>query len=138
GNGVDTANVFSDTRGLLNGVTTKFGATQYASLAYTRDDAGRVTGVTNGAVTSNTENWNYGYDDLGELITADNVGQSSQDRSYAYDLAGNMTCNSGIDSSIANASRKTYCQSNTNIAYPPQGAGSVRPHAPASIVGQSV
>src|SRR5439155_431345 len=59
-------------------------------------------------------------------------------RSYAYDLAGNMVCNSGIDTSIAAASRRTYCQTNTNIAYPAQGAGSVRPHAPTSIVGQSV
>src|SRR5438105_11557790 len=41
-------------------------------------------------------------------------------------------------STIVGTSRKTYCQTNTNIAYPTQGASSVRPHAPTSIVGQSV
>ena len=61
-----------------------------------------------------------------------------QDRSYAYDLAGNMICNSGIDPAIAAASRKTYCDTNHNIDYPAQGATSVRPHAPSSIIGQPV
>jgi YD repeat-containing protein len=49
-----------------------------------------------------------------------------------------MTCNSGIDSGIAEANRKTWCQSHTNINYPAQGASSVRPHAPIGIVGQNV
>jgi RHS repeat-associated protein len=51
-----------------------------------------------------------------------------------------MVCNSGIDASIANGSRKTWCDSsgNWNITYPTQGPSAVRPHGPSAIVGQSV
>ena len=66
-------------------------------LVYGRDEAGRVESVVNNALASNTENWTYDYDDFGQLLSADNAGANIQDRSYAYDLAGNMTCNSGID-----------------------------------------
>src|SRR5205823_9631229 len=128
GNGVETDN-FYDSRGFLSSVTTKLGATQHMDLAYSRDPAGRVIQVTNDAVTNNTENWIYVYDDFGQLIKADNLGQSGPDRSYAYDITGNMTCNSGIDSSIAAADRKSWCLTNTNIVYPTQGASSGHPHA---------
>jgi RHS repeat-associated protein len=108
-------------------------------LNYHRYDDGRIKGVTNATVATHTEeDWVYDYDDFGQLVIADNVGASAQGRSYRYDFAGNMICNSGIDSSIPAANRKTYCAGTSNIAYPTQGASAVRPHAPTAIVGQNV
>ena len=65
-------------------------------LTYTRDLAGRITGVSNSAVAGNAENWTYGYNDLGDLILADNLGDNTQDQTWSYDLAGNMLTNSKV------------------------------------------
>lgn len=122
GNGVTTSYAYNVQRALLSGVTVSNGATALMGLTYTRDFSGRITAVTNGAVTSNVENWIYSYNDLGELIAADNQGDNTQDQSWTYDLAGNMLTNSKVG---------TY-------TYPTQGPTAVRPHAPTAIAGQPV
>jgi hypothetical protein len=70
--------------------------------------------------------WAYSYDGLDRLTFADNAAGSADDRSFAYDAAGNMTWNSGL------------CAASPNLTYPTQGAGAVRPHAPTAICGVSV
>jgi YD repeat-containing protein len=98
-NGVTTTDTYDPDRFWLDRIQTTVVSGTGNDLDYhDRDEAGRIKSVTNSAVTSQTEDWTYSYDDFGQLTKADNQGQNSQDRSYAHDLAGNMTCNSGIDS----------------------------------------
>lgn len=122
GNGVTTSYAYNAQRAFLTGITTNNGATSLMGLTYTRDFSGRITAVSNSTVTSNVENWTYGYSDLGDLISADNQGDNAQDQTWTYDLAGNMLTNSKVG---------TY-------VYPTQGLTAVRPHTPTSIAGQSV
>ncbi|WP_119392168.1 RHS repeat-associated core domain-containing protein [Taklimakanibacter lacteus] len=122
GNGVTTSYAYNVQRAFLNGITVNNGATPLMGLAYTRNGAGRIDGVTNSAVASNVENWTYSYSDLGDLIAADNQGDNAQDQTWTYDLAGNMLTNSKVG---------TY-------VYPTQGPAAVRPHAPLTIAGQAV
>jgi RHS repeat-associated protein len=99
------------------------GATNLLSLGYTRNPRGLITAITS-PVPANS--WNYGYDLLDRLITADNGAGTADDRSYAYDDADNLIYNSGL------------CAANPNLAYPAQGPAAVRPHAPTSICGTAV
>ena len=87
-------------------------------LTYARNAKGMVTGVTSPDLG---RSWAYGYDLLDRLVSADNLGGTADDRSYAYDDADNMTYNSGL------------CAANPNLVYPTQGATSARPHAPTSV-----
>ena len=53
--------------------------------------------------------WTYGYDLLDRLVSADNLGGTADDRSYAYDDADNMIYNSEL------------CAANPNLVYPTLG-----------------
>jgi RHS repeat-associated protein len=59
------------------------------------------------------------------------LGDSAQDRGYAYDLADNLIYNSAL--AWAGCS-----MGSPNMTYPAQGAASGRPHAPVSICGTPV
>jgi YD repeat-containing protein len=63
--------------------------------------------VSNSAVAGNIENWTYGYNDLGDLISADNLGDNNQDQTWSYDLAGNMLTN--FINTYTNSTRGTTC-----------------------------
>lgn len=68
-------------------------------------------------------------DAYGQLTSADNLSGTAEDRSYAYDAAGNMTRNSGL------------CAANPNMVYPSggmAGATSFHKHAPNTICGSTV
>ncbi len=87
-------------------------------LTYTRGIRGRVIRIDS---PDSTRAWAYGYDALDRLISADNLGGTAEDRSYAYDDADNLIANSALCAGAA----LTY------------GAGG-RPHAPAAICGAPV
>ena len=120
GNGATAAYAYHPSRGWLNSVTAAKSSTTLVSQTYTRNLAGMVTAIAGPAPE---QTWTYAYDDLGRLITAD-AGGTTIDQTFRYDLADNMVFNSALCTGTAN-----------NIAYPTQGAGAVRPHAPSSVCG---
>ncbi len=63
------------------------------------------------------DNWNYTYDNLGRLTTADNVGTDAYDSTYTYDQIGRMKSGTGIGA----------------MTYPAVGDGHV--HAPTTVGG---
>ncbi len=88
-------------------------------LSYSRNAKGMVTGI---ASPDPTRAWAYGYDALDRLVSADNLGGTAEDRSYAYDDADNLIANSAL------------C-SGSGLVYV---AGAPRPHAPVSICGAPI
>jgi RHS repeat-associated protein len=120
GGGVSTEFGYNDARGFLSRVVTRKGGQTVMDLSYTRDARGLVTGI---ASPDPTRSWAYGYDGLGRLVSADNLGGTADDRSFAYDDADNVTANSGL------------C-AGAGLVYPAPGAP--RPHAPVSICGTPV
>ncbi|MBI4924142.1 MAG: hypothetical protein HY834_20595 [Devosia nanyangense] len=109
-NGVSTTYSYNAQRGWLNSVVTTKGATTIESLTYTHDFAGRITAVTGSRAN---ESWSYGYDGLDRLLSAANTNTPALSRSFAYDLGGNLTSNSGVGS----------------YGYPTQGSVASQPHA---------
>jgi RHS repeat-associated protein len=106
-------------------------------VRYDRDAKGRITAAKtmkadDFSQADPAQSWSYTYDALGQLILADNHDPRIRDISYAYDLGGNMTCNSGLSAAPIDCAQAA----NQNIFYPAQGAGSVRPHAPLSVAGE--
>ncbi len=118
GGGVTTLFSYNDKRGFLTGVLTKRGGQPLLDLSYVRDNKGLVTRINS---ADPARAWAYGYDALDRLISADNLGGSAEDRTYAYDDADNLTVNSALCGGTA-------------LSY---GAGG-RPHAPSSICGAAV
>ena len=114
GTGTRTVSTYDAARGWLVNRSTTMGAAQLQSLTYSRGPTGRIEAVTG---ASAAESWSYSYDTLDRLVRADNQGGDPLDEAYAYDLAGNMVSNSRVGA----------------YAYPAQGPGSVRPHAPVRI-----
>ncbi|MBT9290947.1 hypothetical protein KL771_15885 [Hyphomicrobiaceae bacterium 22] len=64
-NGVTTDFTYSTARGWLDRVLTANGATVIEDKTYTRDPGGRITQARS---TTAKEDWNYGYDTLGQAI----------------------------------------------------------------------
>lgn len=78
-------------------------------MTATRLANGQISAIaakTSTGAADATRSWTYGYDGFGRLLTATNSGLSAENRTFAYDLADNMTRNSGL------------CAASTNIAYP--------------------
>lgn len=116
-NGVVTTNSYSAARGWLNGLTVVKSGTTIENKTYTREANGRITQARS-SVTN--EDWNYGYDALDRLTSADNLDTDALDQSFGYDLGGNVTSMTGQGSYV----------------YPSPSAA--RPHAPTSVGGQSI
>ena len=132
GNDVTTRFYYDANRFFLNSQETRDGIVASSPLLlgfdYTRNDAGMITEVTasGGTAAQNTaRSWNYTYDGIGQLLTADRQDTAGVELTYAYDEASNMTRNSGI------------CSISTAMLYPPGGPTAVRPHAPSSTCGTS-
>ena len=89
-------------------------------LNYARDAKGLITAISS---SDPSRAWNYGYDSLERLVSADNQLGTGDDRTYAYDDADNLIANSGL------------CPG-AGLVYP--APGSLRPHAPVSICGTPV
>ncbi len=63
------------------------------NLTYTRLANGQISSVTSGTGSNDTtRSWSYGYDGLGRLISANNTGSQSQDRSWP--ARGPLPCGS--------------------------------------------
>jgi RHS repeat-associated protein len=104
GNGVTTAYTYANTANTLcprqnfrlcQIMTTVPGAT-HQSVRYAYDNGGNVTGITDsrptgGMHTSQTQT--FGYDVLDRLVSAQGAYGPIV---YAYDIAGNMLCNSAL------------------------------------------
>jgi RHS repeat-associated protein len=117
-NGVTTDFAYSPTRRWLTRVTTKKGTTVLLDNQYTaRDKVGRIKTIV-GLTTS--DSWNYVYDDLGRLTSADNVGNNALDETYTYSPTGNLLSRTRIG---------TY-------TYPAGTA--VRPHAATKIGAKTI
>ncbi|MBS7705573.1 RHS repeat-associated core domain-containing protein [Chelatococcus asaccharovorans] len=114
-NGVSTSFVYNDARGWLNSYTTTKGPSVYLGGHYSRAATGRINSVT-ASPGSPADGWQYGYDDLDQLLTATHLdfpGLLSQN--FTYDAAFNMTSNSQLG---------TY-------TYP--APGQPRPHTPTQV-----
>ena len=134
-NGQVTNNVYDPARGWLDQTSTGKPGNSLQKLIYQRDLAGRIEQVVNETLNSKTppdytEDWIYTYSAYGELLTADNLGNNGRDQSFAYNTSGSMICNSGLDTGISWATRKTYCANNQNLFY---GSADKPPHAPHRI-----
>ncbi|PZF75903.1 hypothetical protein DK847_14700, partial [Aestuariivirga litoralis] len=120
GGGVATSFSYNDARGFLTRVLTQKNGETLLDLNYARNAVGQVTAISS---PDPSRAWAFSYDELGRLVSADNQDGAAEDRSYAYDDAGNLTANSGL------------C-GGAGLVYPP--SGSARPHAPVSICGAPV
>ena len=105
-----TTNTYDNARNWLTSVSTEKLGTVLQSVAYTREDAGRIATMV---VAPTAESWTYSYDGIDRLLSAANSADTSSSRTFTYDDAGNMTNNSGLGA----------------YTYPTQGVGAVRPHA---------
>ncbi|MBK7078323.1 MAG: VCBS repeat-containing protein [Myxococcales bacterium] len=105
-----------DTRHNVASITTMKGTTTLQRLVYGRDAQEKVTSITS-PVTG--EGWTFGYDDLSRLTSATNPTDPTQNQTFTYDLADNLTSNSRLGA----------------YTYPAQGATSVRPHAVTAAGG---
>ncbi|MEZ5923858.1 MAG: hypothetical protein R3D57_05680 [Hyphomicrobiaceae bacterium] len=74
GNGVVSSFTYNLDRGWLNAVahTLPGGAGDALNASYTRNEIGRISDITTAGVPN--ESWSYTYNDLDELLTADNIG----------------------------------------------------------------
>jgi len=86
-NGVTTSFTYSPSRRWLTRVVTAKGATVLMDNQYVRDNLGRITAITGKAPE---DSWVYGYDALGRLTSADNLGNNALDETYSYSLSGNL------------------------------------------------
>ena len=118
--GVTTSFDYNDARGFLTRVLTQQNGQTVLDLNYARDAKGLVTAISS---SDTSRAWNYGYDSLERLVSADNQMGTGDDRTYAYDDADNLIANSGL------------CPG-AGLVYP--APGSPRPHAPVSICGTPV
>ena len=127
GSGRQAIYSYQDNRGWLMGVEARNGATSLMNQTYTRKTNGQIRTVT--MAGDLTRSWTYTYDPYGQLISADNGNGTAEDRTFAYDLAGNLTRNSGL------------CATTPDMVYPAAGlAGpaSLHKHAPNTICGGTV
>jgi RHS repeat-associated protein len=118
-NGVSTAFVWDGPRGWLDKVTTKGPAGVIHSATYGRDLAGRVEAQ---AGSDPLDAWTFDYDPLDRVRKATNGGSAALSQAFGYDLANNMTSQTGAGSVGA-------------YAYPAPNAA--RPHAPLSVGGKA-
>ena len=109
-NGVATTYGYSLQREWLNTVSTVKGATVLQSATYTRDFAGRITGIDG---NRSEDDWTYGYDGLDRLLSATNTNSPALTQTFTYDLGGKLLTNSAVG---------TY-------TYPTQGSAAFQPHA---------
>ena len=112
-NGVTTNFTYSPARRWLTRMTTTKGATVLLDNQYVRDNLGRIKTIT--GLTA-ADSWNYTYDDLSRLVSADNLGNNTLDEVYSYSNGGNLLSRTRVAG--------TY-------VYPAGTA--VRPHAASQI-----
>jgi len=110
-NGTTTTKTYTN-RGFLTGISTGGGAIQ--NLVYTPDPAGLVDNVWSSFMN---ESWDYTYDELHRMTSAQSLCCPIQNQTFQYDSIGRITNNSKIGP----------------YTYPP--VGSPRPHAPATVNG---
>jgi RHS repeat-associated protein len=110
----------------LNRVLTQRGSVVLLDQSYTRNQKGMITRISrdNGTVTERL----FSYDGLDRLVTVNGIG-TSEDQSFAYDVADNMVFNSALCAGSATA---------PNMVYPAQGPTANRPHAPTSVCGTAI
>lgn len=109
-NGVSTTYTYSPTREWLSTVSTAKGGTVIQSVTYTRDFAGRITGIDGNRAE---DDWTYGYDALDHLLSAANTNVPALSQGFTYDLGGKLTSHSSVGSYV----------------YPAQGTTAFQPHA---------
>ena len=114
---------YDPARGFLANVTAARGGVALINESYGRDGVGRIASITGNLAAASIRSWIYSYDTMGRLTFANNAGDNHFDRTYAYDLADNMTYNSGL------------CAANPNMVYPTTGG---HRHAPSTICGATV
>jgi RHS repeat-associated protein len=102
-------------RGALTDIATANGAIQ--NLHYQLDPAGLVDWVTSSVAN---EGWDYSYDELHRMWSAQSFGDPNQSQTFEYDSIGRIT------SSFKGGLYTIY-------TYPPVGLP--HPHAPATVAG---
>lgn len=111
-NGVRTDFTYSGTREWLERVVTTGPTGVLQDVSYERGPTGRIEAIE-GNSTGLRDKWSYTYDNLDQLLSADNRDFDDLDQTFEYDDLGNMTYNSKVG---------TY-------VYPQAGPDVTRPHA---------
>ena len=85
----DVNNTWEPTRNVLATKQNKVGTTVVSQYDYTVNAIGQRTNLaTSGSAFANAPSWLWGYDSLGQVISADSNVNTS-DRTYQYDTIGN-------------------------------------------------
>lgn len=114
-NGVTTNFTYDAQRKWLTSVVTTGTSATLQDVTYTRSATGRIDAI-NGTTTGLKDHWGYIYDDIDQLLTADNLDDNALDQSFTYDDLGNiLTRTNGVVT--------------TTYTYPLPGAFAIRPHA---------
>ncbi|MDR6290882.1 RHS repeat-associated protein [Inquilinus ginsengisoli] len=122
--GASTANTYDKYRGWLRTRFTSVGPGPTEGRFYAGYSYDPVTGLISAADISNSavnEHWNYSYDLMDRLTTADSTLDNPLTHRFAYDLAGNITMMRFVG----------------DYDYPAPGAIGQPPHAPSCIRGDS-
>jgi RHS repeat-associated protein len=122
GNGVVTAQNFDPNRMWQSSDSAvKGGTTVLQSEFYSYRADGRVSAKTS---SDTTDQWTYGYDNLGRLTAATNTTNTAYSSSYAYDQIGRITSDSGAGAGLGTRT------------YPAAGTGHI--HAPSTAAAGTV
>ena len=119
-----------------NGNTLSHDADGAAGLdqIYTRNAVGQITGLNDETTAGATlRDWSYGYDTLGRLTAASNMGTAANSRTWRYDAADNMVYNAGLCPALGTGDNITY--GTASIVGRSAVSGPGGPHAAASICG---
>ena len=80
---------YEPTRDILASKENKAGTTIISKYDYTVNGIGQRTNVsTSGTAFPATPSWTWGYDSLGQVVSADSI-ENTHDRAYQYDAIGN-------------------------------------------------
>ncbi|MEV8372778.1 RHS repeat-associated core domain-containing protein [Kribbella sp. NPDC056861] len=92
-NGTVSTRTYDDGRGWVTGIKTLSGSATVQDSTLTRDDSGKITRTQS---PFPGESWTYSYDGAGQLTGAVSGTSLADNRTFAFDAAGNITENSGV------------------------------------------
>ena len=112
---------YETTRDLITGVTTTnpAGTSTLTNYQYTNNALGqrgeqRSGGVFHGSPSTPAVTWDWLYDNLGQLVSADNATGTASDRFYAFDGIGNRTVKRDGTASNSGGTATSYTPYKTN------------------------
>jgi RHS repeat-associated protein len=85
-------NTWEGTRDVLDKKENKVGATNISTYDYSVNSIGQRSAVdVSGSAFGTQADWNWGYDSLGQVVSAQHVNTGASSRHYTFDNIGNRT-----------------------------------------------